>query len=201
MSKQDFTPFLVIAGIGAAGYFLYSNGMLAQWFPSLFGVAASNPVLTSAPPVSTATNPANPPNALVPVACQPVSHTCSDGSVLTQTGAGSNCVIGPWNCPVVVTPGNSAALPLNMAQQLSQAIGMTSASSDQWCYAYQQVKGVACAAGSVVGASMTAQQFLDALAQYNATGQTQTPAGSAMSGLRGISSSRVPRLAIHRGYV
>ena len=41
MPKDDITGILIIGGIAAAGYFLYKNGNLQQWFPSLFGTSAA----------------------------------------------------------------------------------------------------------------------------------------------------------------
>lgn len=93
------------------------------------------------------------------------------GSNLTGGTTGSS----PTPNPTSPTPSpNVVTLPnVTSAQLMSVIPGYTYASSDQWCYAYQHLTGIACPGNSVVGASMTADQFLAALSQYIATGQTQ----------------------------
>lgn len=78
------------------------------------------------------------------------------------------------NAPAVpITQPQGPSLPSVTAQQLQGAINMTSASSDQWCWAFQHVSGTACPSSSVIGATMTADQFLAALNQYQKTGAPQ----------------------------
>jgi cyanate permease len=54
MAKDQTTDLLLIAAIAGAAYYLYSNGTLAQWFPSIFQNPGAT-ALTSLTPVSTLT--------------------------------------------------------------------------------------------------------------------------------------------------
>jgi hypothetical protein len=60
MAKDGTTGVIMVAGIGAVGYYLYSSGMLAQWFPSLFGASAAAAPAAAAPAASTVTAPTVP---------------------------------------------------------------------------------------------------------------------------------------------
>jgi hypothetical protein len=72
MAKDDMTGLLLLGGVAAAGYLLYTNGTLQSWFPSLFATTpattpAPSPPAATTPPATTAnsqsTQPANSPSA------------------------------------------------------------------------------------------------------------------------------------------
>lgn len=87
----------------------------------------------------------------------------------------------PAPVPKQITP----ALPTNV--QLEQAIGKSqgaAASSDEWCYAFAKVTGKNCDANSVVGQTMNATQFLNAIAAYFSTGRMQTVGISGLGALQ-----------------
>lgn len=206
--KQDFTPFIVIAGIGAAGYFLYSNGMFAQWFPSLFGAAslpvstsAQNPVLTTAPPSTAVVNPANPPSAPVIDPSIALRADCAAKSGRWDDIA-QYCIPNFTQAPA--PPALRRAVLSNSAfmQQLQQlAGGNIPLNIDQWDYYTKQIDPSAVVDTDHFGVTRGADDSFYASQFVDMRTSAGLPLPSGLSGLRGISGSRVPRLAIHRGYV
>lgn len=96
MARDDMTPLLILGGLGIAAYVLYQNGMLAQWFPSLFGTAAAP---TTTPPTTTA--PAAAPSYPLGVSIQNTSGGSSSAFTVGQNW--SVTVTGPPNTQVTAT--------------------------------------------------------------------------------------------------
>ena len=111
--KNDLTPFLILGGLGVVAYFLYENGTLASWFPSLFG-----PTSTPAPSPSTgqiaSTPPSTPPStagASTSASSTPsyplgvsIQNTSGGSATAFNVGDGfSITVTGPPNQPVTST--------------------------------------------------------------------------------------------------
>lgn len=87
----------------------------------------------------------------------------------------------PPTTPPSPTPPAQIILPDVTASQLqAQVPGVTVTSSDGWCWAFFKATNVLCPSDSVIGPSMTADQFIAALQTYKSTGATQqVPAYSA----------------------
>ena len=121
MAKSSgMSDVLVLGAVGVGVYLAWPTivGFLTGVTTSLnaAGLPASTPVPTPAPTPTPAPAPT----------CPVASFVCPDGTLLTQTGTGPNCTLGPWGtCPVSTTDPCSAVDPGELATLQAMAAAGT----------------------------------------------------------------------------
>jgi hypothetical protein len=212
---KDYSSLIVLAGVGALGYYGYQQG----WFANLFPAAAAPG--SSAPPVPPT---CNAPSVLTNGVCVTPAITSGTNPPLQQQSS-------PPPAPPVTTPpapstsglttqGSLAALAL-AAQAASEGLpnaGTATLNADQWNYYYGHVPSFV---PSVNGAAVNTSSLFDldhvffpngrpannaSYTQYTA-GQfiaALQNAGASWPGLQGISGFGnyygIPAGLIHGGY-
>ncbi len=226
---------IILVGAGGVGVwltwkYLYDNGYLQKWFPTWFAASPAAPV-TPQPAAAASkilatvpgTNPPiiqlpgippvliTAPPATTPAACPPGQYMYNGQCVPT----GSTCPTGQTTDPatgVCQAAAAAATATLTTMQQMQQAAGTDSLSTDQWCFFYTQATGSDC---PVDPGSIPAQVYHDAgvyavdgsigadgtpnpgdrttptdIGTWYALMQNQNP-GFALSGLGAFSRSRL----------
>lgn len=132
MAKDQTTDLLLIAAAAGVAYYLYSNGVLAQWFPSIFqNPASSTTALTSLTPTGLTVAPAS-----VSIA-GPVTLNQSNESLsgnVTINGVQYSVTVGIANGIVSDSNGNNItatlqALGVNVPSLISMMQSAYSAST------------------------------------------------------------------------